>query len=232
MADDEAQRRTSPADEHDETHLLPPKPRTRTRQTRAAVTIDAVVDAAIELIERDGADQLTIAAITARTGVSHGAIYHHFGDRDGVVRAAQFARLARQPGEDIAALGFGVDASESVEQFRGVVRMMAERLTTADRDPVRLTRAAVLTAAERDPELFRAIHDLESGVAAELVEVLGRARERGLLDPSLDVRAIAAVLEAISFGLVLLRYVEPAPTPDALADTLERVFASMLRASG
>jgi AcrR family transcriptional regulator len=231
MAEDE-QRGTRAPDRDDEPHLLPARSRTRTRQPRATATVDAVVAAAIELIEQDGADQLTIAAITARTGVSHGAIYHHFGDRDGVIRAAQFARLARQPGEDIQALGFGVDASESVEQFRGVVRVMAERLTAADRDPVRLTRVAVLTAAERDPELFRAIHDLESGVAAELVEVLDRARDRGLLDPSLDVRAIAAVLEAISFGLVLLRYVEPSPTPTELADTLERVFVSMLRASG
>lgn len=194
--------------------------------------MDAVVTAAIELIERDGVDQLTIASITARTGVSHGAIYHHFGDRDGVVRAAQFARLTRQPGQDIEALGFGVDASESVEQFRGVVRVMAERLTDPDRDAVRLTRAAVLTAAEQDAELFRAMHDLESGVAAELVAVLRRAQDRGLIDPSLEVRAVAAVLEAISFGLVLLRHIEPSPAPEALADALERVFSSMLPASG
>ena len=228
MADD-AQRPTPSPDRQDEPHLLPERPRVRNRQPRATATVDAVIAAAIELIEREGPDQLTIAAIT---GVSHGAIYHHFGDRDGVVRAAQFARLTRQPGQDIEALGFGVDASASVEQFRGVVRLMAERLTDPDRDAVRLTRAAVLTAAELDPELFRAMHDLESGVAAELVAVLGRAADQGLIDPSLDVRAIAAVLEAISFGLVLLRHIDPPPSTEALTDALERVFSSMLPASG
>jgi hypothetical protein len=76
------------------------------------------------------------------------------------------------------------------------------------------------------------MHDLESGVAAELVAVLRRAADRGLIDTSLDVRAIAAVLEAVSFGLVLLRHIDPSPPPEALADALERIFTSMLPASG
>ncbi len=221
-----------PAERVGDSHLLPERPRRRGRQTRADATVDAVVDAAIEIIEQDGPEHLTIAAITARTGVSHGAVYHHFGDRDGVVRAAQFARLTRQPGEDIAALGFGVDASATVEQFRGVVRLMAERLTTSDRDHVRLVRASVLTAAERDPELGRAVHELESGVADDLIAVLTRALDRGLIDPALDVRAVSALLEAVSFGLLLVRYIDDSPTPDALADVLDRVFTSLLTPVG
>ena len=109
---------------------------------------------------------------------------------------------------------------------------MAERLTTSDRDHVRLVRASVLTAAERDPELGRAVHELESGVADDLIAVLTRALDRGLIDPALDVRAVSALLEAVSFGLLLVRYIDDSPSPDALADVLDRVFTSLLAPVG
>ncbi|QTR02384.1 TetR/AcrR family transcriptional regulator, partial [Saccharothrix algeriensis] len=42
----------------------------------------AVLDAALALVE--AGQPVTIGALTARSGVSNGSIYHHFGSRAGV----------------------------------------------------------------------------------------------------------------------------------------------------
>lgn len=48
---------------------------------------DRVLRAALEVIRTDGLAALTIAELTARSGVSNGSLYHHFGSRGGIVRA-------------------------------------------------------------------------------------------------------------------------------------------------
>ncbi|MFD5831412.1 TetR/AcrR family transcriptional regulator [Lentzea sp. NPDC060358] len=44
----------------------------------------SLLDAALSLVSDAGLDAVTIAALTERSGMSNGSIYHHFGSRAGV----------------------------------------------------------------------------------------------------------------------------------------------------
>ena len=46
-----------------------------------------VLDAAIAIIESDGAESLSMREVARRAGVSHQAPYHYFGDRSGIFAA-------------------------------------------------------------------------------------------------------------------------------------------------
>ena len=46
-----------------------------------------VLDAAIAIIEADGAESLSMREVARRAGVSHQAPYHYFGDRSGIFAA-------------------------------------------------------------------------------------------------------------------------------------------------
>jgi len=46
-----------------------------------------VLDAAIAIIESDGADSVSMREVARRAGVSHQAPYHYFGDRSGIFAA-------------------------------------------------------------------------------------------------------------------------------------------------
>lgn len=57
---------------------------------RYAVAVDIkrqVLDAALEIIATDGPDQVSMREVARRSGVSHQAPYHHFGDRAGIFAA-------------------------------------------------------------------------------------------------------------------------------------------------
>jgi AcrR family transcriptional regulator len=59
----------------------------RTQAERSAATRGALVKAARELFARDGYSATGREAIVERAGVTRGALYHHFGDKEGLFRA-------------------------------------------------------------------------------------------------------------------------------------------------
>lgn len=60
---------------------------------------EALVEAALERLESEGADAITLRAIAAQVGVSHAAPYAHFRDKNALlaaVAAAAFGRLRQR----------------------------------------------------------------------------------------------------------------------------------------
>lgn len=210
-------------------HLLPDRgPRYRAMQQRAIDKIDAVVDATVRVLEREGEKAVRIAEICDVTGVSYGTVYHHFGDRNGLIRAAQFARLSDQPGRDIAAFRSALDGDDPTGDFISSLMTICRSIADPSRGPVRLVRTSVIASALNDPEFLPTVSELESTIMSDLIDVIERAQELGIADPSLDPTALAAYLEAVSYGLVLAEVSEHQPDPDALAEVILRGFASFM----
>ncbi|MFI1004407.1 TetR/AcrR family transcriptional regulator [Streptomyces galbus] len=65
------------------------------QQARSQDSAAKVLDAALEILGNDGPGALTIAAVSKRSGVSNGAIYHRFVDRRNLLVAAQDHFLAQ-----------------------------------------------------------------------------------------------------------------------------------------
>ncbi|MEB3022178.1 TetR/AcrR family transcriptional regulator [[Mycobacterium] crassicus] len=59
------------------------------------MTASRVVDAALEILAESGTQGLTIAAVSKRSGVSNGAIYHRFADRRQLLVEAHARFLSR-----------------------------------------------------------------------------------------------------------------------------------------
>ena len=68
----------------------------RPRQVR--VTRDEVVDTALELVEAEGVDRLTMRRLAAKLGVAVTAIYWHVGDKQALLDAVA-ERIASQVGD-------------------------------------------------------------------------------------------------------------------------------------
>ncbi|MGO9059096.1 MAG: TetR/AcrR family transcriptional regulator [Candidatus Binataceae bacterium] len=49
---------------------------------RSQLTVEEIVQAAMDLLERDGIDRLTIRALASRLGVAPGALYYYFKDKE------------------------------------------------------------------------------------------------------------------------------------------------------
>jgi AcrR family transcriptional regulator len=60
-----------------------------------ALSREVIVKAAIEILDAEGEDALTLRALTVRLSTGYGAIYHHVEDRDDLLAAAADDVVAR-----------------------------------------------------------------------------------------------------------------------------------------
>jgi AcrR family transcriptional regulator len=202
--------------------------RQRSPQERARQTVRRLIDVTVEILVAEGADAVTIGRVMRETGLSRGAIYHHFSDRDALVRAAQFDRLTRQPLGDIDALRAAVRAAETREDFIAVVGFLALALCDPARHSVRAVRAGVIASSASHPDLEQALRRLETSIADDLADVVREGQSRAFITRDIDAAAIGALIEAVAFGLLLVDFMDHQPDADALATAVSRAFLAFL----
>lgn len=157
---------------------------------RVARSRAAVLSAAAGMLIELGASSVTIEGIAERSGVAKTTIYRHWKSRSQLILDA-FASL----------LTPGVQAPHTGpvrQQLESVLMQLVRGLTTSQWAPA---VAALVDAADRDPELRQLLHDFLSGRKEHIRSTLRAAVVRGELRPDL------AIEEAISalFGPVYYR---------------------------
>jgi len=65
------------------------------KQRRGEVTVDRLLDAALQVYVTEGEQGFTVKAVTDRSKVSLGSLYHHFGSLDGLFEALALRWLSR-----------------------------------------------------------------------------------------------------------------------------------------
>ncbi len=203
------------------------KPRKKPHQQRARATVDAILEAAAQVFEREGYDGTTTDRIADRAGVSVGSLYQYFPSKDAILvmlaeRHVERAvdRVRRLVGD---AGGFEALAHVEVED---VLRALIGEVAAMHRDQPRLHR--ILFVESPIPEEHHArIEDLEHGLV-EMAAMLLRAHPR-VTSPDPDLSAWMLV-HAVH-GLVHDFVVHP-PRADrseaAFVDDLVRMLAGYL----
>ena len=160
---------------------------------------EAILDAAAELIRTQGATGMSIADLIARSGTSAGAIYHHFGNKQGLV-----LEVARR------AVAGPMQSVLHTPTEGGLSPTML--LTTALTRVVQATETAELmiqiwAGAAAEPKLFELLRAEGQGMrsAVELVVRHWCEREQVEADPA----GVAAVLISLVMGSVVQRSLIP-----------------------
>jgi AcrR family transcriptional regulator len=164
----------------------PPKPRTRTKparkpsQERAVATVDAILEAAARILEREGLGPgFGTNRIAREAGVSIGSLYEYFDGREAIVRAL---------------------CDRHIANVRALIDTMFDQLAEASLEhAVEVFIDSLFALHESRPELQRTLHldlsprlglrsmiDSDRYVETRLVEWLGR------LYPSADREELSA----------------------------------------
>jgi AcrR family transcriptional regulator len=159
--------------------------RRRPRQRRSAELVEAILEAAVRVLVRDGGDGFTTVRVAEEAGVSVGSLYQYFPNRE--------------------ALLFRMQADEWKETW-GVVEEVLGDPRRAPLDRLRLGVLTFFRSERQEAPLRRALDDARapfrtSPEADALVET-ATARVRALLDEAIPNASVAQRKFAADFLLV------------------------------
>lgn len=117
------------------------------RTESAAATRRALLDAAAELLDGGGPDAVTLRAVGASAGVTRGAPYRHFPDKDSLLTAV---------------------ATEALDRLAERVRAVRADARATPADQLHRALSALMTVGRRQPHLYRLMFTHPVGDAAAI----------------------------------------------------------------
>jgi AcrR family transcriptional regulator len=182
-------------------------PRTRSvpqpKQERAKDTIGTVIAAANQAIETGGESSVRIQEISAKTGVSIGSIYHHFGDRDGLIRATYVHNFAANIQDDIARtkrfMAKMHSTAEIAEHYDEMMAFLVDHFKHVPADK----RANIIGNTTGRPLLRAALAEVQHGLTEQLTEVMQLLQDRKMLKAHLSPRAAAVLVLGMLHGRIV-----------------------------
>lgn len=122
-------------------------PRKKPIQARAAVTLDAIFEATIQLLVAEGMHRLTTTRVAERAGVSVGTMYQYFPHKESLVYALNERYL-----EVLADKIETVCASQAQAPIGDMVEALVDTYWRAKTERADVTRALYRSVAEIDNE--------------------------------------------------------------------------------
>ncbi|WP_166356192.1 TetR/AcrR family transcriptional regulator [Phytoactinopolyspora limicola] len=192
------------------------------RNARSQRTRDALLGATRDILEGDGFEALTMAAVAERAGVSRRAVYLHFTSRVEMVNAL-FDYIARHEGlaDSLARIWRAPDAEAGLREWVAHLVRYHPRVMAVDRAIERVRRV--------DPDAQRHRNAVTESQLASCQRLARWLETEGRLAPEWTVDGAADLL----FGLICTELFERlletrSWTPDQLEKNLWVVCRSVL----
>lgn len=157
----------------------------KTKQSRAGATRSALIRAAIELLDRRSAADISVKDIAGRAGVNHGLVHRYFGSKEGLFREA-FRRTHEDVRRTYPETGQAVFTVSLLEARPEIARILARCCLDGPRDLLELA-----APAPAQLEVY--------------VRPIRRALERAGLARALDPYVVNAAACAMLFGWIVFR---------------------------
>ena len=161
----------------------------------------AILDAAERCFSRDGFPQASMQEICAEAGMSPGNLYRYFPSKEAII-AGIVERNRADAARDFAAVATAPDF------FHGLRTLAFQYLIERPEHEVGLC-AEIMAESRRNSEVASLQQGLERDVKAMLIDMLGRAAQRGEISDKVDLDAAATMLLVVADGMSWRRASDP-----------------------
>ncbi|MDQ8047312.1 MAG: TetR family transcriptional regulator [Patulibacter sp.] len=192
-------------------------------QSRSESSADRMLAATLDLLAVGGLAAVTVAAVAKAAGASNGSLYHRFGDRTGLLLAAQDLALGRIEAATAAAFA-RADAEPDDDRALRLLATAALDIFATHRGAMRAYLVEAQGQAAFDERNVRSSHLLAATVT-------GWLRDR-FAATGPDAEAAWRILFALGAAQALFDDAQVSPTTlprTAFADAVARAVGALVR---
>jgi AcrR family transcriptional regulator len=191
-----------------EERIVEPMEKSPSKRSDGLRTISKIVEFAAKELDEVGAVQFNLDRVIEKSGVSRGSVYHHFGDRDGLIVAVEVSEIVQilTSGNERMRRLFS-EASSGEEIVVGFGAAIQAGTGDTGRN-YRRRRIASLATAQHSPAIAEALADLQLKETDYWVATLAIGTQRGLIRPVEPLLGTADVIQSLLVGRILVDILE------------------------
>ena len=153
---------------------------------------EAIIDAAIDVLVRDGYDRLSMEGVAAAAGVGKATVYRRWSSKAELVIDA------------MAALKPVIDSIDT-GTLEGDIELVIAASCSPHSQRLFQVMVSICSALPREPELLAAFRTrFTEPRIARMTDILERARSRGELGPDVDVAMAASLVPSLMLQRALM----------------------------
>lgn len=180
------------------------------RMNNSTGTRERLLEAAIKMVEARGEAGIRIDEVVTTAGFTKPVLYHHFGDREGLVIAVQAERYRRSLQYGLNTIIEDVHRCRSANEFVDVLQRWLRSFFSPEGAARRALRIDVLGSAGSRPELRAVVQNMNEAQAEGVASLLRFAQERGWMPLRFNPMTVGIWIT----GVLLSRHLTEM-TPDA-----------------
>lgn len=167
-------------------------------------TIERVIKFAQSEVDQHGSTEFNLDRVIEKSGVARSSIYHHFGNRDGLIAAVDARRGIKLQLDEMEVMRHFIATASNVNEILGAIEFALSVDGAPDAELRRLRRADRIVAATKNRALHQSLEDAQIEGSRHLAETLQIAVDRGLISPSVPVEGISYWIQSLLLGRILV----------------------------
>ena len=205
----------------------PPKEQVEDHPTR-----HLIIQAAARILKTVGVARFHMDDVLAETGLTRGAVYHHFQSVEDLVESALLATFVEGVEANLTFVRNVMSSATSFDQFRnGILKANVLYASNENLRAVRILRAHALAATGSGERMASALAEQQQRLTDTYIDVITEAQRKGWAQQQLSPEALAVFIQAYSFGVILddvsTRHIQPDRWAELIANFFDKcVFIS------
>ena len=176
---------------------------------KGRATREEILDSAMRLFGEVGYHPASLREVSARVGISHPGLLHHFASKAALLEAVLVRR------DEVDGAAFQADIGSGVDYFGALVRIVERNAARPGIVELFATLSAEATAPEHPAHGY--FQDRYRRVVARAATEFGRWRDEGRLHEGVDPVTAARLTVAVMDGLQV-QFLMDGDTPDTRVD--------------
>ncbi len=202
----------------------PPK-----KRVNGIETTRRVLQIATKELEANGPANFNLDRVLAISGVSRSSVYHHFGNRDGLIMAVELHRLQKSLQANDLALREVLSKVSNATDAYAVLELGLSIASSEQQKLVRQERFASFAAAKHAPTIRLRLQELQQKAEQEFSTTLRMAKDRGFIDPIEPIEGIANFIQGFLLGRMVVDVLDSEEADEQWLVVTRRVLKDLLR---
>lgn len=166
-------------------------------------TAQKLVETVSTMLEGTQPHSILVDDVLKTSGVSRGALYHHFGDFPALIEHTLLRRFSANIDQDTEAIREATFGSANADEYWQRIRALSAATQLPSRAPMRAERARIMALAATNERFGAGLATEQQRLTQEMAEAITHAQSQGWVTSDLDATSISVLLQAYSLGRIV-----------------------------